>query len=135
MLAGIINAMDEDDMTAEELRRRFAEGIPAEINPGPKPRLVTQEEWEELEVQWGKETRSWVERLGHANVSITLDVYSHVSEGLHGEAADRPSFRTRRERNRDSNPGRATPFRRTPHASTAALSRSPAAGRDCRPCW
>ena len=29
------------------------------------------------------------ERLGHANVSITLDVYSHVTEGLHGDAAAR----------------------------------------------
>jgi integrase len=29
------------------------------------------------------------ERLGHANVSITLDVYSHVSEGLHSGAASR----------------------------------------------
>ena len=29
------------------------------------------------------------ERLGHANVSITLDVYSHVSEGLHSDAASR----------------------------------------------
>jgi integrase len=29
------------------------------------------------------------ERLGHANVSITLDVYSHVAEGLHGDAASR----------------------------------------------
>jgi integrase len=29
------------------------------------------------------------ERLGHANVSIRLDVYSHVAEGLHGEAASR----------------------------------------------
>jgi integrase len=29
------------------------------------------------------------ERLGHANVSITLDVYSHVTEGLHGDAASR----------------------------------------------
>jgi integrase len=27
------------------------------------------------------------ERLGHANVSITLDVYPHVSESLHGDAA------------------------------------------------
>jgi integrase len=29
------------------------------------------------------------ERLGHASVSITLDVYSHVAEGLHGDAASR----------------------------------------------
>ncbi len=29
------------------------------------------------------------ERLGHANISITLNLYSHVSEGMHRDAADR----------------------------------------------
>ncbi|MGE5764987.1 MAG: tyrosine-type recombinase/integrase, partial [Mycobacterium leprae] len=29
------------------------------------------------------------ERLGHANISITLDVYSHVAEGLHVDAAEK----------------------------------------------
>ena len=29
------------------------------------------------------------ERLGHAAIAITLDVYSHVTEGLHGDAAPR----------------------------------------------
>ena len=28
------------------------------------------------------------ERLGHANISITLDIYSHVTAGLHEEAAE-----------------------------------------------
>ena len=28
------------------------------------------------------------ERLGHANIGITLDVYSHVTEGLHDDAAE-----------------------------------------------
>jgi integrase len=27
------------------------------------------------------------ERLGHANISITLDVYSHVAENVHSDAA------------------------------------------------
>jgi integrase len=27
------------------------------------------------------------ERLGHANISITMDIYSHVTEGLHSNAA------------------------------------------------
>jgi integrase len=27
------------------------------------------------------------ERLGHAAIGITLDVYSHVTDGLHGDAA------------------------------------------------
>jgi len=28
-----------------------------------------------------------VQRLGHAAIGITLDTYSHVAEGLHGDAA------------------------------------------------
>ncbi len=28
------------------------------------------------------------ERLGHANIAITLDIYSHVSPILHDEAAE-----------------------------------------------
>ena len=28
------------------------------------------------------------ERLGHANIGITLDTYSHVVAGLHGDAAE-----------------------------------------------
>ncbi len=29
------------------------------------------------------------ERLGHANIGITLDVYSHVTAGLYSEAAEK----------------------------------------------
>lgn len=29
------------------------------------------------------------ERLGHANIGITLDTYSHVTAGLHDDAAER----------------------------------------------
>jgi integrase len=28
-------------------------------------------------------------RLGHANIGVTLDVYSHVTAGLHDDAAER----------------------------------------------
>jgi integrase len=28
------------------------------------------------------------ERLGHATISITLDIYSHVTTGLHSDAAE-----------------------------------------------
>jgi integrase len=28
------------------------------------------------------------ERLGHSGVAITLDTYSHVTESLHGDAAN-----------------------------------------------
>jgi len=45
--------------------------------------------WARLALSAGEHPKVVQERLGHANVSITLDVYSHVTEGLHGEAASR----------------------------------------------
>lgn len=45
--------------------------------------------WATLALSAGEHPKIVQERLGHANVSITLDVYSHVSEGLHGDAASR----------------------------------------------
>ena len=45
--------------------------------------------WATLALQNGVHPKIVQERLGHANVSITLDVYSHVSEGLHSAAASR----------------------------------------------
>jgi integrase len=29
------------------------------------------------------------ERLGHANISITLGIYSHITESLHSDAASK----------------------------------------------
>jgi integrase len=45
--------------------------------------------WATLALSAGEHPKIVQERLGHANVSITLDVYSHVTEGLHGDAASR----------------------------------------------
>jgi integrase len=45
--------------------------------------------WATLALSAGEHPKVVQERLGHANVSITLDVYSHVTEGLHSDAADR----------------------------------------------
>lgn len=45
--------------------------------------------WATLALTAGEHPKIVQERLGHANVSITLDVYSHVSEGLHADAASR----------------------------------------------
>jgi integrase len=40
--------------------------------------------------------RESAERLGHANIGITLDTYSHVVAGLHEDAAEQVAalFRT-----------------------------------------
>jgi integrase len=56
----------------------------------PKIRLHDlRHTWATLALGAGEHPKVVQERLGHANVSITLDVYSHVTEGLHSDAASR----------------------------------------------
>lgn len=45
--------------------------------------------WATLALQAGVHPKVVQERLGHANISITLDVYSHVTMGMHDDAAQR----------------------------------------------
>lgn len=45
--------------------------------------------WATLALQDGVHPKVVQERLGHASISITLDTYSHVTEGLHDDAAAR----------------------------------------------
>jgi integrase len=45
--------------------------------------------WATLALQNGVHPKVVQERLGHTKVSITLDIDSHVTEGLHAAAADR----------------------------------------------
>lgn len=44
--------------------------------------------WATLALQAGIHPKIVSERLGHANISITLDIYSHVAPSLHAEAAN-----------------------------------------------
>jgi integrase len=44
--------------------------------------------WATLALQAGIHPKVVQERLGHANIGITLDTYSHVVAGLHGDAAE-----------------------------------------------
>lgn len=44
--------------------------------------------WATLALSAGVHPKVVQERLGHANVSITLNVYSHVAPTLHDDAAD-----------------------------------------------
>lgn len=43
---------DHDDLSPDEFRKAFAAGIPADINPGPRPVLVT-EAWSGMRVTDG----------------------------------------------------------------------------------
>jgi integrase len=44
--------------------------------------------WATLALPAGIHPKVVQERLGHANISITLDTYSHVVGGLHEDAAE-----------------------------------------------
>lgn len=45
--------------------------------------------WATMALSAGVHPKVVQERLGHANISITLDTYSHVTSGLHDDAAER----------------------------------------------
>ncbi len=45
--------------------------------------------WATLALSAGVHPKVVQERLGHANISITLDTYSHVAANLHGDAAEK----------------------------------------------
>ena len=45
--------------------------------------------WATLALRAGVHPKVVQERLGHSTVAITLEIYSHVTEGLGREAADR----------------------------------------------
>lgn len=44
--------------------------------------------WATMALQAGVHPKVVQERLGHANIGITLDTYSHVTAGLHDDAAE-----------------------------------------------
>ena len=43
--------------------------------------------WATLALGGGVQPKVVQERLGHANISITLDIYSHVTQGMDADAA------------------------------------------------
>jgi integrase len=45
--------------------------------------------WATLALEAGVHPKVVQERLGHANISVTLDIYSHVSTSVHSDAADK----------------------------------------------
>jgi integrase len=71
---------------------RFSRTFMIEAERAGRPRIRLHDlrhTWATLALSAGEHPKVVQERLGHANVSITLDVYSHVAEGLHGDAASR----------------------------------------------
>lgn len=50
---------------------------------------MTSGTWATLALGAGIHPKVVQERLGHANISITLDIYSHATAALHSDAADK----------------------------------------------
>jgi integrase len=71
-----------DAVSAMFLRRVQSYGLPRLTLHG------LRHTWATLALEQGVHPRVVQERLGHANIAITLDIYSHVSPILHDEAAE-----------------------------------------------
>lgn len=71
----------------ETVSRSFREHI-ARLDVTPIPLHGLQHTWATLALQAGVHPKVDQERLGHANVGITLNIYSHVAPSMHGDAAD-----------------------------------------------
>ena len=69
---------------------RFSRTFDREIAKTDLPRIRLHDlrhSWATLALTAGVHPKVVQERLGHAAIGITLDTYSHVTEGLHGDAA------------------------------------------------
>jgi integrase len=70
---------------------RFSRGFLETVSRIGLPRIRLHDlrhGWATLALQAGIHPKIVQERLGHANISITLDTYSHVTAGLHEDAAE-----------------------------------------------
>jgi len=79
---------------------RFSRGFLETVQRIGLPRIRLHDlrhGWATLALQAGIHPKVVQERLGHANIAITLDTYSHVVAGLHEDAAEQVAalFRAR----------------------------------------
>jgi Phage integrase family len=69
----------------------FSEAFVRQVGRAGLPRITVhglRHTWATLALAASVHPKVVQERLGHAGIGITLDTYSHVTEGLHGEAAN-----------------------------------------------
>jgi integrase len=70
---------------------RFSRTFVTEAARAGLPRIRLHDlrhSWATMALSAGVHPKVVQERLGHSGIGITLDVYSHVTEGLHGDAAN-----------------------------------------------
>lgn len=80
--------VDGTPLHPERFTRQFSERI-RQLGL-PKIRLHDlRHGWATMALTAGVHPKVVQERLGHANIGITLDTYSHVTAGLHSDAADK----------------------------------------------
>ncbi len=71
---------------------RFTRGFVDRARRAGLPRIRLHDlrhGWATMALAAGVHPKIVQERLGHAGVGITLDIYSHVTAGLHGDAAEK----------------------------------------------
>ena len=80
--------IDGTPLHPERFTRQFTERV-RQLGL-PKIRLHDlRHGWATMALAAGVHPKVVHERLGHANISITLDTYSHVTAGLHSDAAEK----------------------------------------------
>lgn len=80
----------------ERFTRSFSDAARRLGLPRLGPHVAMRHGWATLALENGIHPKVVQERLGHANIGITLDTHSHVIAGLHEEAAEQVAalFRT-----------------------------------------
>jgi integrase len=78
---------DGSPLMPERFSSRFGEQVKKLGLPPISPHSL-RHTWATLALPAGVHPKVVQERLGHANVNITLDIYSHVTGPLHSDAAE-----------------------------------------------
>ena len=83
----VFAAPDGAPLHPERFSRTFTEHV-ARLGLPAVPLHALRHGWATLALAAGVHPKVVQERLGHATISITLDIYSHVTTGLHSDAAE-----------------------------------------------
>jgi integrase len=80
--------MDGGPLHPERFTRRFSERL-HQLGLPPIRLHDLRHGWATMALSAGVHPKIVQERLGHANIGVTLDIYSHVTATLHGEGAEK----------------------------------------------
>ena len=83
----VFAAADGTPLHPERFSRTFTEHV-ARLGLPAVPLHALRHGWATLALAAGVHPKVVQERLGHATIAITLDIYSHATSGLHSDAAE-----------------------------------------------